>query len=110
RSTQDLASADQTLRRALSIEPDSAEIQRRLADVMSARGDHAGALAIASSMQKKNPGAAAGYLVEADVQARRGEWTAAASAYRAAQERAPRGEVLVRLHAALLRLDRKDEA
>lgn len=110
RASQDLASADQTLRRALSIQPDSAEIQRRLADVTSARGDHAGALSVAASMQRKQPNAAAGYLVEADVQARRGEWAAAVTAYRAALERAPRGEVLVRLHAALMRVDRKEEA
>ena len=81
-ANKDSSAAEQSLRRALAIQPDSAEIQRRLAALMLERGDRAGALGIASSMQRKQPQAAVGYMLEAEIQAQGGKWAEAVTAYR----------------------------
>jgi putative PEP-CTERM system TPR-repeat lipoprotein len=109
-ANKDNSAAEQSLRRALALQPDSAEIQRRLAVLMLERGDRAGALGIASSMQRKQPQAAVGYLLEAEIHANGGKWAEAVTAYRKTLERARSAEVVSRLHAALFRLERKAEA
>lgn len=110
RSVKDVTAAEQALRRALAIRPDSVDVQQRLVALLSERGDREGALRIARNVQKQQPDGAAGHTMEADLHAGAGKWPEAITSYQRALERKAGGEVATRLHAALLRSERKAEA
>lgn len=110
RSNKDLPAAEQALRKALGLRADAVDVQARLAAVLLERGDRDGALQVAKSVQKQQPNAAAGYVLEGDIQAAGGKWTEAAAGYRRALDKVKDAQNVIRLHAALLRGDRKADA
>lgn len=110
RNARNSAAAEQALRRALAIRADSVDVQQRLVALLNERGDREAALKVARNVQKQHPGLAAGYTLEADVLAGDAKWTEAVASYRRALERNAGGDVATRLHAALLRGQRKAEA
>lgn len=110
RSNKDLPAAEQALRKALGLSADAVDVQARLAAVLLERGDRDGALQVAKSVQKQQPNAAAGHVLEGDIQAAGGKWAEAAAGYRRALEKSKDAQNAIRLHAALVRADRKADA
>lgn len=110
RGAKDSAAAEQTLRKALAIRADAIDVQQRLAAIFVERGDRDGALKIARNVQQQHGTNPIGYAMEADIHIADSRWTEAVAAYRRALERKAGGDVATRLHAALLRAERKGEA
>ena len=110
RSAKDMAAAEQALRKALAIRPDAIDTQARIASLLVERGDNEGALKVARTVQQQHAADPAGYVLEAEIHAAAGRWAEAATAYRLAVDRKAGGDVGARLHAALMRTDRKAEA
>lgn len=110
RGAKDNAAAEQALRKALAIRPNAIDIQQRLAAMLVERGDRDGALKIARNVQQQHATNPLGYAMEADIHSAANRWGDAVAAYRRALERKAGGDVATRLHAALLRADRKGEA
>ena len=110
RGAKDNAAAEQALRRALAVQPDSIDAQQRLAGLMLERGAREDALKVAKAVQKQHAENPAGYVLEAEIESAGNRWAEAASAYRQALERRSGGDVAARLHSALMRAERKGEA
>ncbi|MDO9597790.1 MAG: PEP-CTERM system TPR-repeat protein PrsT [Azoarcus sp.] len=110
RQAKDDAAAEQSLRKALALKGDLLEAQQRLVGVQVARGNRDNALATAKSIQKQRPTAAIGYSLEGDVLGSAGRWPEAATAYRKALDRGKSGELVIKLHSALMRTERKADA
>ncbi len=110
RQLNDLNGAEQSLRKALSLQADSLEVQQRLVDVKMARNDATEALKLARNMQQQHPDMPIGYVSEGDIQSVGAKWNDAVAAYRKAFERAKVPGVFSKLHSALVRSGKKDEA
>ena len=110
RGAKDTAAAEQALRKALAIQPDSIDAQQRFAGLLLERGAREDALKVAKAVQKQHAESPAGYVLEAEIESAGNRWAEAASAYRQANERGSGGEVAIRLHSALMRVERKGEA
>lgn len=110
RQNKDDAAAEQTLAKALRIKGDLLEAQQRLINIQVSRGDRAAALSVARQVQKQRPTAAQGYWFEGDILGNGGQWPEAIAAYRKALERGKSGELVSKLHSALMRASRAPEA
>ncbi len=110
RANKDSVAAEQALRKALALNPEAIDVQQRLAALMLERGDLDGGLKVARNVQEQHPESPAGHVLEAEILANSEKWAEAAASYRRALERKAGGDVASRLHAALLRTDRKAEA
>ncbi len=109
-STKDYESASSALRRAAELQPDMLAPKRGLAMVALANNKPQEAVAIARELQQKQPKEATGFLLEAEAEASRKGWDAAASAYRNALQRAKVPDTAVRLHMALTASGKTAEA
>lgn len=110
-SQGDRVAARQNLRKALEIQPGLLQAQQGLVALAMAEKKPAEALAQTRSMQKQQPKAVAGYLLEGDIHAAAKAWDKAAQAYRAGLKEIPDSvDLAVRLHSALLSADAKAEA
>ena len=110
RSLKNNGAAEQALRRALSIAPDTVEAQQRLIALLLEGGKRDEALKVALDAQARQPQRAAGYLLEGEIQGTAGKWADAAGAYRKALDNGGGGQAAMRLHASLLRGERKADA
>jgi putative PEP-CTERM system TPR-repeat lipoprotein len=109
-ATGDTAGAQQSLRRALDLQPDLLAAQRALADIALKERRPADALGIARTVQKQRPTDAVGYLMEGNAQAIARQWDAAAAAYRNGAQRAPSSELSIKLHTVLMASGKTGEA
>src|SRR5690606_18622208 len=110
RSLKNNEAADQALRRALSIAPDAVEAQQRLIALLLEGGKRDDALKVARDAQARQPKRPAGYLLEGEIHGTASKWAEAAGAYRKALDNGGGGQAATRLHAALLRGERKADA
>lgn len=110
RQAKDDAAAEQSLRKALALTADLLEAQQRLIGVQVARGNPEGALATSRTIQKQRPTAVSGFSLEGDLLGSLGRWPEAAAAYRKALDRGKSGELVNKLHSALMRTERKADA
>lgn len=110
RAAKDNAAAEQTLRRALGVDPEAIDVQQRLAAILLDRGERERALKIARDVQRQHPEAPTGHVLEAEIHASGEKWSETVASYRRALERRVGGDIASRLHAALLRADRKADA
>ncbi len=110
RSLKSNDAAEQALRRALSISPDAIDALQRLIALQLEGGKRDAALVLARDAQARQPQRAAGYLLEGEIHATGGQWSEAAKAYRKALDNGGGGNAAMRLHAALLRVERKADA
>lgn len=83
------AAAAATLRRALDVAPANAEVHRRLIAIDLASKQPDKAVAFARKLQRQDPKKVGGYLFEAEIEASRGNWSAAAAVLKAAVSNAP---------------------
>lgn len=93
--------AMQSLRKALSVKPDSVEAQRGTMMLDFDAGHSAEALATARQIQKQRPKQAVGYVLEGDLLVLKKSWPEAATAYRAGLKQSGATVLAVKLHAAL---------
>lgn len=110
RSLKNNDAAEQALRRALTIAPDALEAQRRLVALLLEGGKRDAALRLAREAQARQPQRAGGYVLEGEIHGTDRKWAEAAGAYRKALDNGGGGQAAIRLHAALLRGERKAEA
>ena len=110
RSLKDGSAAEQALQKALAMAPDLLEARQRMIALLIERGDRAGALRLARDAQMRHADRPTGYVLEGDIHVVGNKWPEAVAAYRKAVERDGGGQAAVRLHAALLRADRKADA
>ncbi len=106
----DRAGARAALRKALELDPKLFAAQRALATVALADKRPEDAIAAAREWQAKHPTDAAGFALEGEVESVRRNWAPAASALRAALQRARSPELAIALHAALLNGGQRAEA
>jgi len=95
---KDRASAEASLRRALTLQPNQAVAQRRLLQMTLADNRARDALEVARTIQKQQPKADAGYLYEYDIQLKLKNPSAAMAALRTGLKSAPSAELARRLH------------
>lgn len=98
------------LAKGLSKQPDSLPLQRAQIMLNVADGRFNDALTIAHAIQKAQPGEAAGYLLEGDVQLAQKAWKEAAVAYRTGLKAAPTSDLAGRLYLAQLQGGQTAEA
>lgn len=92
------AAAEQSLRKALEIQPNLLVAQRGLAELAMQAKKPADALVISKTIQKQRPKEAVGYLLEGDVHTAGKNWGSAIDAYSAGLKTAPSTELAIKLH------------
>jgi putative PEP-CTERM system TPR-repeat lipoprotein len=102
--------AMQSLRKALSIRPDSIEAQRGTIMLDLQAGRTADAVATARNVQRQFPKNPVGFLLEGDVHAVGKAWKEAVNAYRNGITQTGASELAVKLHAALAAQNVRGEA
>lgn len=95
-------SAIDSLRRALSIEPDLVAAQRGIMALQREGGRLDDAIATARQVQKQRPKQSIGYLLEGDLLAAEKKWAEATNAYRTGLKQSGTTDLAVRLHNTLL--------
>jgi putative PEP-CTERM system TPR-repeat lipoprotein len=93
--------AERSLRRALELQPDLTAADAALVQLALQRGQPEAGLAVARSLQQRQPRDPLGWLLEGDVEAARKNQAAAVAAYRAAVQRGRLTEAAIRLHRQL---------
>ncbi|KQP43486.1 XrtA/PEP-CTERM system TPR-repeat protein PrsT [Pseudorhodoferax sp. Leaf274] len=91
------AAADQSLRRALELQPNLVDAQRRLIAVRLEQGRAADAIAIARTVQKQRPTESVGFVLEGDARMANKDAAGALVAYQSGLKAAPSSEAMVRL-------------
>ncbi len=109
-SVKDNTAAEQSLRKALTIKPDSVDVQQRLIAIFvnSKRGDEA--VRIARNIQKQQSKSAVGFVLEGEVQFALGHKNEGVTAYGEAFQRDKTPQSAVRLYAAQIAAGQSKEA
>lgn len=107
---KDPQAAEKSVRKALELKPDDAQIQRSLIAVLLEQKKVPEALAVARAVQKQRPKEAVGYVFEGDIQASQKQWDAAAAAYRAGLQVVQATDLAVKLHGATAAAGKAPEA
>jgi putative PEP-CTERM system TPR-repeat lipoprotein len=107
---RDVPSAIQQFRKAISVKPDYIPAHAKLITLLSRAGKFDEALAQAKALQTQQPALPFGWTFEGDLQASKGNKTAAVTALRTSFAKAPGGETALKLHRALLAADQRAEA
>lgn len=92
----------QSLKRALSIQPDLLQAQRGVIALELAAKRPKEALATAREVQKQRADEAVGHALEGDVEAMQRNWTASVAAYRAGLSKKSGEQLAPKVHAALV--------
>jgi len=92
----------QSLRRALSVQPELLQAQRGIIGLEMAAKRPKEAMAVAREVQKQRPDQAIGHALEGDIEALQGRMAAAIASYRAAVAKTGGEPVASKLHAALV--------
>jgi putative PEP-CTERM system TPR-repeat lipoprotein len=92
----------QSLKRALSIQPDLLQAQRGVIALELAAKRPKEALATAREVQKQRTGDAVGHALEGDVEATQRNWAASVAAYRAGLTKKNGEQLAPKVHAALV--------
>ncbi|MDR2788657.1 MAG: PEP-CTERM system TPR-repeat protein PrsT [Candidatus Accumulibacter sp.] len=109
-AAKDRDSAALSLRKALSIKPDSIEAQRAMIMLDLDAGRLSNAVATARNVQRQYPGNPAGYLLEGNSYAASKAWKEAEEAYRNGIRQTGSNELAMGVHAALLARNAPGEA
>ncbi|RJG27618.1 PEP-CTERM system TPR-repeat protein PrsT [Massilia cavernae] len=109
-SMEDMAGAEASLRKALSIAPDMTAAQLSLLNVLIAQKKFPAALSYAKTVQEKQPASASGFKYEGDVHGAQGMHAAAVKAYERAFVLQQSSALVTQLHGALTRAGKAGEA
>ena len=102
--------AMQTLRKALSVKPDSIEAQRATIMLDLDAGRAADAVATARNVQQQHPKSPAGFLLEGDAHIVSKAWKEAVEAYQRGIKQTGASDLAIGLHAALIAQNNVGEA
>ena len=106
----DLDAAQRNIDRALQLVPGHPESRAQAIMVALTRKQPDAALGIARRMQAERAADATGWILEGEIESRRGRWDAAAAALRQALDKTGADTVPLKLHAALVRGGKTSEA
>ena len=106
----DRVAADEKLRKALALDPNSLEAQQGLASLAMSAQKPEEALTIARSIQKQRPKELVGYVLEGEIHAAAKAWDKAIAAYRSGLKQTDNTALAVRLHDAMLAGGKKQDA
>ena len=109
-ASRDNLAAEQSLRKALEIQPSNLEAQRQLIQLSVELKKFTEASRIAKAVQAQLPKSAAGFTMEADVAAAQKDWDGAAAGYRAGLSRDASSELAIKLNMTLLGAGRINES
>jgi putative PEP-CTERM system TPR-repeat lipoprotein len=109
-ANDDPSGAAASLRKAIQHRTRFTEAQVLLARVETSAGRHSNALQVAAQIQAEAPKSPLGWIVEGDVLMAAKKYAPAVKAYETALERRKSGESTVKLHAALVKAGRTQEA
>lgn len=109
-AAKNMAAAEQSLRKALSIAPDFLPVQRLLVSIAQADNRPQDAIAIARIVQQSKPKALAGYSIEAAIETSRNNVPAAIEVFRRGLKINPRTEFAIKLHSFMVNADQRIEA
>ena len=104
------AGAAQSLDRALAIQPNLVEAQRKKIALELSAGRYPAALQVAKKVQAQRPKEAVGYFLEGEIEVSRKDLSAAIAAYRAGMAAAPETNLAIKLHATLLQSGKRADA
>ena len=107
---QKQAQAAAAFRKALALKPDYIEAQLGLAGIDVMNGRHEQALATARNLQKQHPKSPAGYMLEGEVLMTQKKPAQAADAFERAHAAGKNGQIVQKLHAALVQSGKEKEA
>lgn len=108
--TKDAVAAEQTLRKALDLQPNLIEAQRRIIALRNEQGRMPDAVALARTVQKQRPTEPIGFLLEGDARMAGKDPASALTAYQAGLKIAPVPELMVRVLSNLRSTGRTAEA
>lgn len=108
--TKDAVAAEQTLRKALDLQPNLIEAQRRIIALRNEQGRMADAVALARTVQKQRPTEPIGFLLEGDARMAGKDPANALTAYQAGLKIAPAPELMVRVLSNLRSTGRNADA
>jgi putative PEP-CTERM system TPR-repeat lipoprotein len=109
-ANKDAGAAEQSLRKALQIAPDTLDAQRGLVLLLVTAQKYKEAIVVAKTIQTQRPNDDVGLTLEGDIAAARKDWSAAITAYQAAADKSKSPANAINLHAAITSAGRKDEA
>ena len=101
-ANKNIGAAEQSLRKALEIQPDVLDAQRALIILALQGKRYLDASTVARTIQKQRPNDVLGYLLEGDVALAQNNWDAAASIYRSGLQSASSVQLAAKLHTALV--------
>jgi putative PEP-CTERM system TPR-repeat lipoprotein len=101
-AVKDLESAGKVIQRLVALNPNDIDAQRMAAEVSVLRRQYGDALAVARNLQRTYPADAAGFLLEAQIEAAQNHRPATIAALRATVKRSNPQAAPVRLHEELL--------
>jgi putative PEP-CTERM system TPR-repeat lipoprotein len=107
---KDVLAAEQSLRKALDIAPDTLDAQRGLVLLLVSDQKYQEAVVVARTVQSQRPQEDVGFVLEGDVKAASKDWAAAISAYQSALEKSKSSGNAIKLHSAIQSSGKKDEA
>jgi putative PEP-CTERM system TPR-repeat lipoprotein len=109
-AAKDPKAAEQSLRKALEIKPDFLDAQRGLVILAINAKMYPDAIKMARAIQSQRPKMGLGLMLEGDVNVVRQDWSAAATAYKAALQLADVPELAIKLHSVTLKWGKPKEA
>lgn len=109
-ANKDAAAAEQSLRKALEIAPETLDAQRGLVLLLVNAQKYQEAIIVARAIQSQRTKDDIGFVVEGDVHSARKDWNAAITAFQTALERSRSPGNAIKLHAAITAAGKKDEA
>lgn len=109
-ANRDQEGAIQSLRRAITLQPEFLEGQRALVGLYMNDKRQDEAQALARKMQTQRPKEDVGYVTEADIQAAGKNWDKAAAVLRSGQKQANSTLLSIKLHTVLLAAGKRPEA
>ena len=101
-ANQNIGSAEQSLRKALEIQPDVLDAQRALIILALQGKRYQDATNVARTIQKQRPNNVLGFLLEGDIALAQNNWEAAAAAFRSGLQKAPLTELATKFHTVLV--------
>ena len=101
-ANKNIAAAEQSLRKALEIQPDVLDAQRALIILALQGKRYQDATNVARSIQKQRPNDVLGFRLEGDVALAQNNWDAAVAAYRSGLQKASSAELATKLHTAMV--------
>jgi predicted Zn-dependent protease len=104
---KDKDAAINSLRKALTAQPDFPEVQRALIALYVSDKKYPDALDIARTVQKQHPKKDVGYVLECDIHAAGGQWDAAAQALRTGLAQISTTTLAMKLHSVLQAADKE---